>query len=142
MPDLTLDGRPLHVADGTSVAAALALGGDGCARTSVSGERRAPLCGMGDIMSRAGELDLSADYYERALYNHILSSQRPEGGFVYFTPMRPKVSAQDGSPYGVRTTWRWVTSRMGNLARLLPPMMASMTFSLFWLLSPDSNLPA
>ena len=31
-----------------------------------------------------------ADYYERALYNHILSSQRPQsGGFVYFTPMRP-----------------------------------------------------
>jgi DUF1680 family protein len=30
------------------------------------------------------------DYYERALYNHILSSQRPgSGGFVYFTPMRP-----------------------------------------------------
>ena len=29
-------------------------------------------------------------YYERALYNHILSSQHPEkGGFVYFTPMRP-----------------------------------------------------
>ncbi|MDD1016767.1 (2Fe-2S)-binding protein [Pseudomonas rubra] len=47
MPDLTLDGRPLHVAAGTSVAAALALGGDGCSRTSVSGQRRAPLCGMG-----------------------------------------------------------------------------------------------
>jgi DUF1680 family protein len=31
-----------------------------------------------------------ADYYERALYNHILASQRPDsGGFVYFTPMRP-----------------------------------------------------
>ncbi|MCC2960586.1 glycoside hydrolase family 127 protein [Massilia sp. IC2-278] len=29
------------------------------------------------------------DYYERALYNHILSSQRPGGGFVYFTPVRP-----------------------------------------------------
>jgi DUF1680 family protein len=30
------------------------------------------------------------DYYERALYNHILSTQHPEkGGFVYFTPMRP-----------------------------------------------------
>ncbi len=30
------------------------------------------------------------DYIERALYNHILSSQRPgDGGFVYFTPMRP-----------------------------------------------------
>ncbi|WP_201300947.1 glycoside hydrolase family 127 protein [Sunxiuqinia indica] len=30
------------------------------------------------------------DYYERALYNHILSTQNPDhGGFVYFTPMRP-----------------------------------------------------
>lgn len=30
------------------------------------------------------------DFYERALYNHILSSQHPEkGGFVYFTPIRP-----------------------------------------------------
>lgn len=30
------------------------------------------------------------DFYERALYNHILSSQEPDrGGFVYFTPMRP-----------------------------------------------------
>jgi len=30
------------------------------------------------------------DYFERALYNHILSSQDPKGGFVYFTPMRPR----------------------------------------------------
>lgn len=29
------------------------------------------------------------DFYEQGLYNHILSSQHPEGGFVYFTPMRP-----------------------------------------------------
>lgn len=29
------------------------------------------------------------DYYERALYNHILPSQAPGGGFVYYTPMRP-----------------------------------------------------
>lgn len=29
------------------------------------------------------------DYYERTLYNHILTSQRAGGGFVYFTPMRP-----------------------------------------------------
>ena len=30
------------------------------------------------------------DYYERATYNHILSSQHPEhGGLVYFTSMRP-----------------------------------------------------
>ena len=31
-----------------------------------------------------------ADYYERTLYNHILASQHPQGGFVYFTPMRPQ----------------------------------------------------
>jgi len=32
-----------------------------------------------------------SDYYERALYNHILSSQHPvHGGFVYFTPIRPE----------------------------------------------------
>ena len=31
------------------------------------------------------------DYYERALYNHILSTQHPgHGGFVYFTPIRPR----------------------------------------------------
>ncbi|QHC58372.1 beta-L-arabinofuranosidase domain-containing protein [Rathayibacter sp. VKM Ac-2760] len=29
------------------------------------------------------------DYLERAQYNHILSSQHPDGGFVYFTPLRP-----------------------------------------------------
>ncbi|HLN22218.1 MAG TPA: glycoside hydrolase family 127 protein [Bacteroidales bacterium] len=31
-----------------------------------------------------------ADFYERALFNHILSTQHPEhGGYVYFTPARP-----------------------------------------------------
>nr|WP_109742823.1 glycoside hydrolase family 127 protein [Arcicella aurantiaca] len=30
------------------------------------------------------------DFYEKTLYNHILSSQHPtHGGFVYFTPIRP-----------------------------------------------------
>lgn len=30
------------------------------------------------------------DFYERAMYNHILSTQHPEhGGYVYFTPARP-----------------------------------------------------
>lgn len=47
MIEITLDGRPLQVAAGTTVAAALSLGGDGHSRTSVSGEQRAPLCGMG-----------------------------------------------------------------------------------------------
>lgn len=31
------------------------------------------------------------DFYERLLYNHILSSQHPDtGGFVYFTPIHPQ----------------------------------------------------
>lgn len=47
MLDLIMDGRALKVAAGTTVAAGLALAGDGCSRTSVSGQRRAPLCGMG-----------------------------------------------------------------------------------------------
>ena len=46
-----------------------------------------------------------ADYYERALYNHILASQQPtKGGFVYFTPMRPghyRVYSQPKHPCGV-----------------------------------------
>lgn len=32
-----------------------------------------------------------ADFYERALYNHILSTQHPQhGGYVYFTSARPR----------------------------------------------------
>lgn len=32
-----------------------------------------------------------ADFYERAMLNHILSSQHPtQGGYVYFTPARPR----------------------------------------------------
>ncbi|WP_426209872.1 beta-L-arabinofuranosidase domain-containing protein [Massilia sp. TWP1-3-3] len=41
------------------------------------------------LFERGGQVRY-ADYIERALYNHILSSQRPgDGGLVYFTPMRP-----------------------------------------------------
>ena len=45
--ELQIDGQRLQVRPGTSVAAALYLAGDGSSRTSVSGQRRAPLCGMG-----------------------------------------------------------------------------------------------
>ncbi|MGD8174867.1 beta-L-arabinofuranosidase domain-containing protein [Marinimicrobium sp. ARAG 43.8] len=41
------------------------------------------------LYADAAELEY-VDYYERALYNHILSSQHPDhGGLVYFTSMRP-----------------------------------------------------
>jgi DUF1680 family protein len=39
----------------------------------------------------ANPLAKYADFYERALYNHILSTQHPvHGGYVYFTPARPR----------------------------------------------------
>lgn len=40
---------------------------------------------------RVNPLAKYADYYERTLYNHILSTQHPvHGGYVYFTPARPR----------------------------------------------------
>ncbi len=42
------------------------------------------------LHARTGEARY-ADFIERALFNHILSTQHPTtGGFVYFTPMRPE----------------------------------------------------
>lgn len=43
---LSINGVPLRVAAGTTVAAAVLIAGSH-ARTSVMGEQRAPLCGMG-----------------------------------------------------------------------------------------------
>ncbi len=43
---LTVNGVSVHVAPGTTVAAAVLMAGT-YARTSVAGEARAPLCGMG-----------------------------------------------------------------------------------------------
>ncbi|WP_307722111.1 glycoside hydrolase family 127 protein [Duganella callida] len=57
-----------------------------------------------------------ADYYERALYNHILSSQRPgSGGFVYFTPMRPNHYRVYSQPQ--QAMWCCVGSGLENHAR-------------------------
>ncbi len=40
---------------------------------------------------RAGPQAKYADYYERTIFNHILSTQHPvHGGYVYFTPARPR----------------------------------------------------
>jgi DUF1680 family protein len=46
---------------------------------------------LSEFLFRADPLAQYADFYERALYNHILSTQHPEhGGYVYFTPARPR----------------------------------------------------
>jgi D-hydroxyproline dehydrogenase subunit gamma len=47
MIELTVNGRPLHVRPGTTVAAAVTLAGETSFRHSVTGEPRGPLCGMG-----------------------------------------------------------------------------------------------
>lgn len=45
--NITVDGQPLTVPEGISVAAALALTGDPTTRQAVNGELRAPFCSMG-----------------------------------------------------------------------------------------------
>jgi len=47
MKNLTINGQPISVSDGTTVAAAIMNSGHGFFRRSVTGEPRAPLCGMG-----------------------------------------------------------------------------------------------
>ena len=44
---LTINDTPIEVADGTTVGAAIACAGLTVFRSSVSGEPRGPLCGMG-----------------------------------------------------------------------------------------------
>lgn len=40
---------------------------------------------------RVSPLAEYSDYYERTMFNHILSTQHPDhGGYVYFTPVRPR----------------------------------------------------
>lgn len=53
------------------------------------------------------------DYYERALYNHILSTQHPQhGGYVYFTPARPRHYRVYSAPN--EAMWCCVGSGMEN----------------------------
>lgn len=57
-----------------------------------------------------------ADYYERAMYNHILSTQHPEhGGYVYFTPVRPQHYRVYSAPNAAM--WCCVGSGMENHVR-------------------------
>jgi sarcosine oxidase subunit alpha len=47
MPSLFINGKSVHVEQGTSVAAAILISGEAAFRTSVTGKPRGPLCGMG-----------------------------------------------------------------------------------------------
>lgn len=62
---------------------------------------------------RVNPLAKYADYYERTLYNHILSTQHPEhGGYVYFTPARPRHYRVYSAPN--QAMWCCVGSGMEN----------------------------
>lgn len=47
LPKITINGTEISVDDGTTVAAAMLNRGEKAFRTSVNGEPRGPLCGMG-----------------------------------------------------------------------------------------------
>ncbi len=87
--------------------------------SSMTESREGPeTCNSYNMLKLTKQLFLAApsntylDYYERTLYNHILASQRPEGGFVYFTPMRPGHYRTYSSPQ--ESFWCCVGSGLEN----------------------------
>lgn len=78
-------------------------------------------CNSYNMLKLTGHLFLAnpsanyMDYYERTVYNHILSSQNPEGGFVYFTPIRPQHYRVYSSPQ--QSFWCCVGSGLENHGR-------------------------
>jgi uncharacterized protein len=66
-----------------------------------------------EVLFRMGPSARYVDFYERALYNHILSTQHPgNGGYVYFTPARPNSYRVYSAPN--QAMWCCVGSGMEN----------------------------
>jgi uncharacterized protein len=64
------------------------------------------------LFENTGEIKY-LEFYERTLFNHILSSQHPEkGGFVYFTPIRPNHYRVYSQPH--TSMWCCVGSGLEN----------------------------
>jgi sarcosine oxidase subunit alpha len=57
---LTVNGQPVEVPEGAMVSAAVAIAGVTLFRRSVTGEARAPLCGMGICIDARGGASLQA----------------------------------------------------------------------------------
>lgn len=71
-----------------------------------------------------------ADYYERTMFNHILSTQHPEhGGYVYFTPARPRHYRVYSAPN--QAMWCCVGSGMENHGKYNQFIYAHRNDSLF-----------
>ncbi|MCD8261110.1 MAG: glycoside hydrolase family 127 protein [Bacteroides sp.] len=88
----------------------------------IYGEQGSETCNTYNMLRLTGQLYRTSkdpsymDYYERAVYNHILSTQHPEtGGLVYFTQMRPghyRVYSQPQTSF-----WCCIGSGIENHAR-------------------------
>ena len=71
-----------------------------------------------------------ADYFERTVYNHILSTQHPvSGGYVYFTPARPRHYRVYSTPN--EAMWCCVGSGMENHSKYNQFIYAHQNDSLF-----------
>lgn len=87
-------------------------------RPMITSEQGPETCNTYNMMRLSKELFLAdeetkyLDYYERAQYNHILSSQHPDGGFVYFTPARPRHYRVYSQPH--QAMWCCVGSGIEN----------------------------
>ncbi|CAM5180360.1 beta-L-arabinofuranosidase domain-containing protein [Alishewanella longhuensis] len=90
------------------------------------------------LYQHSGKTDY-LEYYERALYNHILSSQHPQhGGLVYFTPMRPNHYRLYSSPE--HSMWCCVGSGIENHAKYGELIYAKAHQALYVNLFVDSTL--
>ncbi len=94
------------------------------------------------------------DYAERAVFNHLLSAQHPEGGFVYFTPMRPRhyrVYSQPGLGFwccvgtGMEAQARygeWIFGHDGDAVAVNLPIAAELALPGGGTLRLDTGFPA
>lgn len=72
-----------------------------------------------------------ADFYERALYNHILASQNPADGMVcYFVPLKPGHYKTYSTPF--ESFWCCVGTGIENHARYTEGIYFHSKDSLFW----------
>ena len=79
-----------------------------------------------------------ADYYERALYNHILSSQNPEDGMMcYFVPLRMGTKKQFSDQFNTFTCC--VGSGISHVSNSLMELLAGSAIGYFR--PPTSNSP-
>ncbi|WKK71137.1 glycoside hydrolase family 127 protein [Rathayibacter oskolensis] len=90
--------------------------------TSMVTDREGPeSCNTSNMIALSGSLFEQSgdarylDYIERALYNHILSTQHPDGGVVYFTSLRPAHYRVYSSTH--ESMWCCVGSGLENHAR-------------------------